>query len=278
LKFADIEFVDNPLSDEPTGKASRESGKTQVANVDGRKIVLVEIDGVNVPFYLSTGKSRKKNVAAGKWYPILGMDIDGWLNKGSEAEINNYYGSQKLKAAALKLDQTLGTDTPAVNVSSKAIYESVNKGLTAIGITPTANNEPLTRRRVEANKAKLLTFLGESPASAAPESTPTADETPQMPDFGDIENESFYDAVKSLELSGSDANGENWQAHGTDQESSVLSILEDGPKTSNGSTFFTGSITGSSVGGVNTKISAKYLIVGKREPRLEPKMRSLVLW
>ena len=178
LKFADIEFVDNPLSDEPTGKASRESGKTQVANVDGRKIVLVEIDGVNVPFYLSTGKAGKKNVAAKKWYPILGMDIDGWLNKGSEAEINNYYGSEKLKAAALKLDQTLGTDTPAVNVSSKAIHESVNKGLAAIGITPTANNEPLTRRRVEANKAKLLTFLGELPASAAPE--PTDDEPLQI--------------------------------------------------------------------------------------------------
>lgn len=162
LNFSVITFENNPTFDQETGKVTRETGTAKVVSMAERQIVLVNIGGVNIPFYLSTGKAGKKNVAAGKWYPILGIDVDGWLNKGSEAEINNYYGSAKLKAAALELDRTLGTTSQSTKVSSKAILGSVNAGLASMGITPTANNETLTAKRLKDNQQKLLDFLGES--------------------------------------------------------------------------------------------------------------------
>ena len=50
-----------------------------------------------MPFYLSTGKGGKKDVTSGKWYPIFGIGQDGWLNKLSGTEINNYYGNFRCK-------------------------------------------------------------------------------------------------------------------------------------------------------------------------------------
>ena len=49
-----------------------------------RKIVLVNMNGVDMPFYLSTGMGRKYGVLSGKWYPFFGLDPDGWFNKGGE--------------------------------------------------------------------------------------------------------------------------------------------------------------------------------------------------
>lgn len=45
------------------------------------KLVLVDINGVQVPFYLSTGLGGKANVASGKWYPFFGIGDDGWINE-----------------------------------------------------------------------------------------------------------------------------------------------------------------------------------------------------
>lgn len=73
-----------------------------------RKIVLVNINGVDMPFYLSTGQGRKYSVESGKWYPFFGLDPDGWFNKGSEDDINDYYGSAKLRNVAQALDKKWG--------------------------------------------------------------------------------------------------------------------------------------------------------------------------
>lgn len=73
-----------------------------------RKIVLVNINGVDMPFYLSTGKGRKYSVESGKWYPFFGLDPDGWFNKGSEDDINDYYGSTNLRNVAEALDKKWG--------------------------------------------------------------------------------------------------------------------------------------------------------------------------
>ena len=73
-----------------------------------RKIVLVNINGVDMPFYLSTGQGRKYSVESGKWYPFFGLDPDGWFNKGSEDDINDYYGSSNLRNVAEALDKKWG--------------------------------------------------------------------------------------------------------------------------------------------------------------------------
>lgn len=80
----------------------------QIIDVQGRPVVLVEIDGKRIPFYVSTGSGGKKSVATGKWYPIFGVGSDGWFNKTSEADINNYYNSKTLKAVAHELDKAFG--------------------------------------------------------------------------------------------------------------------------------------------------------------------------
>lgn len=94
--------------------------KNQAVNVVdymGRKITLININGVAVPFYRSTGLGGKKDVAAGKWYPFFGFGKqDGQLTwiiktggKGTKARpdlnMNDYYGSQVLKEYAEKLDR-----------------------------------------------------------------------------------------------------------------------------------------------------------------------------
>jgi hypothetical protein len=61
---------------------------------------MLNINGVHQPFYVSTGAGEKEGVATGKWYPFFGIGKDGWFNKTSEADINNYYGSEALKAGA----------------------------------------------------------------------------------------------------------------------------------------------------------------------------------
>lgn len=73
-----------------------------------RKIVLVNINGVDMPFYLSTGMGHKYGVLSGKWYPFFGLDPDGWFNKGDEDDINDYYGSTKLRNVAEALDKKWG--------------------------------------------------------------------------------------------------------------------------------------------------------------------------
>lgn len=73
-----------------------------------RKIVLVNINGEDMPFYLSTGKGHKYGVESGKWYPFFGLDHDGWFNKGSEEDINDYYGSTRLRNVAEALDRKWG--------------------------------------------------------------------------------------------------------------------------------------------------------------------------
>lgn len=74
-----------------------------------RKIVLVDIGGVRVPFYLSTGKG-KRSVAptAGRWFPFWGLDPDGWFNKGNNQALVDYYGSETLRQVAEALDRKWG--------------------------------------------------------------------------------------------------------------------------------------------------------------------------
>jgi len=73
-----------------------------------RIVVVVDVDGIPMPFYISTGGGGKENVPTGRWYEFWGIGPNGWFNKTSEADILNHYGSAKLKAICDQLDSTVG--------------------------------------------------------------------------------------------------------------------------------------------------------------------------
>ena len=56
----------------------------------------------------SSGKNPKMGVEPGKWYPFFGLDKNGWLNKGNDFLISDYYASPKLRKIANVLDKKFG--------------------------------------------------------------------------------------------------------------------------------------------------------------------------
>ena len=98
-----VNFIDMPL---------RMSKRTpirysKIIENSGRATVLADINGIRVPFYISTGDAGKENVAVGKWYTFFGENEKGWMNKGQQDEINSSYGSKKLAAIENWLDANL---------------------------------------------------------------------------------------------------------------------------------------------------------------------------
>jgi hypothetical protein len=100
---------------------------------DRRAFIVLKINGVYIPFYISSGGGGKVRVPVGKWYPIFGVGPNGWLNKGSEDEIIKYYGSSDLKRAATQLDSLIGDLRPQYdnfpNVGYSTIARVANKDL-----------------------------------------------------------------------------------------------------------------------------------------------------
>ena len=108
-----------------------------IVQTGGRAIVVTTVNGKRCPFYLSTGDAGKKLVPAGKWYPIFGVGPDGWINKGSEAGIANYYGVPALKSVAQQLDRTIGDIRsqaldPTKISSAKFAMGEINRGLNPV--------------------------------------------------------------------------------------------------------------------------------------------------
>lgn len=85
-----------------------------ILDIGGRKMVMARVtDQVHIPFYLSTGKGKKEEVASKKWYPFFGIGTSAtsgpWLIKGhTESSISAYYHSPKLAHTAKQLDKDLG--------------------------------------------------------------------------------------------------------------------------------------------------------------------------
>jgi hypothetical protein len=111
LRNLDLQIAEVDLVDSETGKKI----KSPIFSVAGRPMVLVDVNGIRIPFYQSTGKGGKSN-PIGKWYPIFGVgksdlifdrefgrfvDRGGWFNKGDTYEsIDNYYGVPEFKRIA----------------------------------------------------------------------------------------------------------------------------------------------------------------------------------
>lgn len=145
------------------------SGSSQIIVYNDRPIVIVTINGINVPFYRSTGKGGKTDVQANKWYPFFGIGSDGWINKTSGSTgINDYYGSDALRQMANMLDTSITEDmlatarsqtsvgTPA---TSQATYDLINQ---VFPHTPTDLGKANALKTVEANIAFIVNSLGGS--------------------------------------------------------------------------------------------------------------------
>jgi len=133
-----------------------------IHDYSGRYTVAVDMGGISVPFYVSTGSGGKATVAVDKWYPFFGIGSDGWINKGSEANINDFYGSNKLKRVAQVLNNTLGLPSRAKNVSGwpgnrgdeNYFISAVNRGL-----DPAPRSDHSTK--IKDNMLSVLLRLGE---------------------------------------------------------------------------------------------------------------------
>ena len=86
----------------------------------GRAKTLVNINGVIVPFYLTSG-SGGKGLKPG-WYPFFGTGNDGWLNKTNKPDMEAYYkrywGKETadiVRSVAEELNGFYGTDPAKFN-------------------------------------------------------------------------------------------------------------------------------------------------------------------
>ena len=58
-----------------------------------RGMAVVNINGMRLPFYVSSGISGKESqygISSGKWYPLQGVSDSGWLNKMPDMKNNPY--------------------------------------------------------------------------------------------------------------------------------------------------------------------------------------------
>lgn len=165
--------------DESTKSTRQSQGKSKIIDIAGRKVIVLNVGGFNIPFYLSTGSGGKKTVPAGKWYPFFGISEDGnWLNKLHEEDINNYYGSDALRQICQALDNLYG-DIRSDNSIPKVAPSQISLSLAVINkdITPTENELPDTAKIVEANVAKVKQALENyKPTTSKPTATVTEPE------------------------------------------------------------------------------------------------------
>lgn len=156
------------------------SGKSKVVDYGGRKIVVADVNGVKVPFYLSSGFGGKTNVPSGKWYPFFGIGSDGWINKTSQEDIANYYGDEDLKRVSQTLDATVG-DIRGNNTIPRVGDSGSHIGFINSGLDPAENQTPETLNKVTKNINSILEKIRAN--RPAPEPTEVAtQETPVPPE------------------------------------------------------------------------------------------------
>ena len=162
-------LTDTWIKDNIVGFKGLSTGtKYNISYSGGRYFIVININGINVPFYKSSGLGGKKNVKAGKWYPFFGISKKGWLNKTTEDEINNYYNSQVLKLISNKLDSLFNNEDYGIEIvngipvkkgkqANNAIDLNFTDGEKVINkdLTPTENHKDNTVNIVNSNIEKV---------------------------------------------------------------------------------------------------------------------------
>lgn len=164
----EILYVDVPIDDLPKG-AFKDPYEivTPLFQSAGRGMVVVDISGTRVPFYVSTGKGGKKSVKQGSWQPFFGFGPDdGWLNKGSEKDVANYYGVPILRKIARTLDDRFGDIRDQVDSLPFGLSDptagsqwmqdrSVNLGSLLSDLAPANFGDPKAKQNIAAILSKL---------------------------------------------------------------------------------------------------------------------------
>ena len=125
---------------------------------DGRITAVVNVRGVNVPFYISTGEGGKLSVPTGMWYPFFGSGPSGYLNKGTEDSINKFYGSKVFERYASLLNRELGNlmtvqkQIPPMKKEGRSI---INKDMSPMEHAEIEANPEEFKKRVNAFLAKI---------------------------------------------------------------------------------------------------------------------------
>jgi hypothetical protein len=158
----EIPYETYAIKDPKTGELDPKNkiyGKSKIIDYADRKIVVFSVNGIHVPFYLSSGHGDKKDVKSGKWYPFFGIATDRWLNKSSSSDINDYYGVDLLKQISQSLDSKIGdirNDSSIPKVSPTGTHiDFINKDL-----TPVENERPDTKIKFIQNLENLKRKLG----------------------------------------------------------------------------------------------------------------------
>jgi hypothetical protein len=172
-----IPYDDALVKDKNSNALIISSGEADIVDYAGRKIVMRPVNGVTVPFYLSTGMAGKANVKAGKWYPFFGVGEDGWINKGTQEEINNYYGSPELRAVSEELNATVGDirkDNTMPSVDDRGAHiDFINQNL-----APAARQQAGATEKLRANIDATLARIRSAQEGAAPEEEAAVEEEP----------------------------------------------------------------------------------------------------
>jgi hypothetical protein len=135
-----------------------------------RAYVLVEYNGVKIPFYFSSGAAGKDSVGvtSQRWYPITGIS-DDWINKGNFDELKGFYDSPVLRAISEWLSDTIGDPNPEIKKYVKAFVEKYpnrfgidlgkkEREFFSEGFTPSKNpnNSAYDQKFVDENTKVLL--------------------------------------------------------------------------------------------------------------------------
>lgn len=141
-----------------------------VLSHSGRAKTLININGVIVPFYLTSGQGGK-GLTPG-WYPFFGIGNDGWLNKTDKSDMETYYSrywgpnvAAKIEAISNELNAKYGVD-PLAYEKPDADPTTTNRPITSmmdktedyinskISVTPTMNNQD-ARKNLRANVEQI---------------------------------------------------------------------------------------------------------------------------
>ncbi len=94
---------------------------------DGRIFVKVNINGIPVTFYNSSGKAQK-TTRSGMFYPTLGVNKEEmyWINKTNSLDMAMYHGSPILTKIARSIDRKFGNPNDYKKEIELATYNITN--------------------------------------------------------------------------------------------------------------------------------------------------------